>query len=104
MTTTQGLWKGDQPFIPDGMLIGDTTTGGHGVRFNGSSVAIVELILHSLAKEGTPARVLFPFLQACFTSNPKDIGYFRCTFDIHGSERMLPHQKNIKILLRKLNE
>ena len=84
------------------MQIGTSAIGGHGARFNSSSIAIVELILDTLPKDGTPAQVLFTYLQASFTSNPKDIKHFRCTFNIKSQDLILKHRQKVGTIVKTL--
>lgn len=98
----QGLRDGEVPLFPNGMRITEHAIGGHGARFNSSSIAIVELILSSLPQAGTPAQVLFTYLQACFTSNPDDLKWFRCTLDVD-PDNLKTHQHKIKNIICSLN-
>lgn len=103
LTVVQGLSKGGVPLFPSGMEISQNAISGHGARLKGSSLAIVELILDSLPKKGTPAQVLFAYLGACFTSNPQDLRHFRCTINVNAKTKDLqPHQRKLNDLHAKL--
>ena len=103
LTTTQGLWKEGNPLFSNGMQIGMSAIGNHGAWFNSSSIAIVELILDTLPKDGTPAQVLFTYLQASFTSNPKDIKHLRCTFNLHRKDLIPKHRRKVGTIVKTLN-
>ena len=101
LTIVQGLWQGDEPFFPDGMQISETAISGHGARLSSSSLAIVEFILGTLPQQGTPAQVLFTYLQACFTPNPNHLEHFKCELDINRND-LAPHQAKLRKLARSL--
>lgn len=85
------------------MKIAETATGVHGVRLSNSSIVIVEFILRSIAKEGTPAKVLYTYLQGCFTINPRRLKFIRFKFDID-AENLGPHQDELMSLVQSLKE
>jgi hypothetical protein len=85
------------------MEISSNATSPHGTRINTSSVAIVELILDSLPKPGSPARVLFTYLQASFVSNPNDIKLFSRSFEVDPDDQK-SHQRKIRTLVTELNK
>lgn len=84
------------------MEIAETATGGHGARLNSSSLVIVEFIMTSLAKEGTPAKVLYSYLQGFFTKNIRKLKFIRIKFDID-PEDPEPHKKNLSEVVETLN-
>jgi hypothetical protein len=85
------------------MEISSNATNAHGTRVNTSSLAIVELILDSLPKLGSPARVLFTYLQASFASNPDDIKLVSCPFEID-PKNVESHKKKISRLVAELKK
>ncbi|KAF9790747.1 hypothetical protein BJ322DRAFT_1017394 [Thelephora terrestris] len=97
-----GLYQGDQPFFPEGMLISETAKSGHGTRINSSPLVIFELILDTLYKEGTPAKALHMHMKAAFASNPTDLKLITCAFDID-PEKTKTHQTRMKRLVKGLN-
>ena len=102
-TVAQGLTKEGVPFFPDGMEISQNAISGHGARLNGSSLAVVEFILHTLPRKGTPAQVLFSYLEACFTLNPWDLHLFRC-FIKADTKHLESHQRKLNALNQKLEK
>lgn len=85
------------------MEIAETATGVHGVRVSNASVVIIEFVLSSLAKEGTPAKVLYTTLQGCFTMNPRRLKFVRVKFDINAEDLEL-HEEVVNNLVQTLNE
>jgi hypothetical protein len=83
------------------MEISSSAVGDHGARINASSLAIVEFVLESLPQLGTPGHVLFTYLQASFTSNPDDLKYFKCPFDIDPGN-LEPHEEKKSALAAAL--
>lgn len=83
------------------MVISPTATGGHGARIKNSPIAIIELILDSLPKLGTPASVLFSYLQGNFVSDTSAVKYFQCPFNIE-PQGLATHQQQIRSLVAKL--
>ena len=83
------------------MEIASRTTGGHGAQIQTSSITIVELILESLPKIGTPAQVLFVYLQGTFVSNPDQITHTQVAFDID-SGNISTHQREIRKIVTDL--
>lgn len=85
------------------MEINSSAIGAHGARINTSSIAIVELILDSLPKFGTPARVLFTYLQGSFASNPDEIKYIQCPFEINDVD-IVTHQEQMQSIAAELEK
>ena len=85
------------------MRIAETATGSHGVRVNNSTLVIVEFIASSLAKDGTPAKVLYAYLQGCFIMNPRHLKFIRFKFDTE-AETLEAHQARLIDLVKTLNE
>lgn len=99
----QGLFNGNEPLFPNGMEIASSAIGAHGARIRTSPIAIVELILEKLPAVGTPAQVLFSYLQASFASNPDDLKFLRCSFNID-SGNLGPHQKRMSEIATALKK
>ena len=99
----QGLFTGNEPFFPNGMEIVSSAISAHGARIRTSPIAIVELILDKLPALGTPAQVLFSYLQASFASNPDDLEFLRCSFNIDPSN-LGPHQERMSEIVTTLKK
>ena len=67
----------------------------------GSPLAIVEFLLESLPQNGTPAQVLYTYLQACYTPNPGDLQHFRCPLNVN-THNLKPHLTKVDNLVKKL--
>lgn len=85
------------------MEIAKTVTGVHGVQVSNASIMIIKFVLSSLAKEGTPAKVLYTTLQGCFTMNPHQLKFVRVKFDINTEDLEL-HEEVVNNLIQTLNE
>lgn len=83
------------------MVVTDRAIGTHGARIHSSPLAIVEFILDSFPKIGSPAQVLFTYLQGCFTSNPNNIKFLRCAFNITPNTRS-QHQRRTNQIANSL--
>ena len=85
------------------MEINESAISPHGARYNSSSIAVVEFILDTLPKLGTPAWVLYTNLQASFTTKPQDVWHVRCPFNITDNTSTT-HQRAIAKILKVLNQ
>ena len=99
----QGLFKGLQPFYPDGMAIALGATNTHGSRIGTAPLAIVELVLKQLPEIGTPGTVLFQHLRASFASNPNDLKHIQRTFDLDLSNTTA-HKRKMKSVATTLQK
>lgn len=97
----QGLFDGKTPVFSRGIKITSRAIALHGAQLNVSTLAIVELHLEQVYKNGTPAHALHTLLQGTFLDNPENLQFFGCTFD-NKSKSVESQQQNIKTLVSTL--